>query len=139
MKFFKRIHELTEFASANRGKAFHGWSDSTIYFYLAFHALCDSLFILNDSKGRVKAIGVATSCPLSEIGSPFDWKKTSMTGDCLMIWEVIGDRKSMQTLFVKAIRKFSNVKRCYAYRLKDKDKPELVNIHWKTLRKFIYG
>lgn len=139
MNFFERIHELTQFASANRGKAFNGWSDETIYFYLAFHALCDSLFVMRGKDGKITTVGVATPCWINDIGQKFSWKKPDINGDCLMIWEVVGNRTHCGLLVKKALNKFKNVKSFYAFRMKDKETPSLVNISNKTMRRFIYG
>lgn len=128
--FFAEIHELTEFVKAHRGRAFKGWPDETIFFYIAYHKLAGTLFVFND-KDCISGLGVAWIAHVENIGQPFVWRLPEK-GDCMMICELVGTRTAMKTVYQMARSKWQDVKRHFTYR-----RGELVELTPRVMGRFL--
>lgn len=135
-KFFESVHRLVEWAKANRGKCFSDWSDEVLFFYLAFHAVCGSLYIVRHND-KVKALAVVQPMSLGEIGKPFAYIDRK-DGEIGMVWELIGDKSLFNHIFSQFKSKFPKVNRWFGYRVKDGHKPRLVEFNNFRVERFCH-
>jgi hypothetical protein len=118
-KIFRELHELTEFCLANRGKCFAGWTREKLFFYLGFHRLAGTLFVVR--TGRIEAVGVAFTARPEQIlahtagETYFHWRLPE-PGNALVIFDVIGRRATVAKLFRMASRKWPAVRRFFTWR-----------------------
>lgn len=115
-RFFDRCHELTEWLLAQPGKCFKAWPRETVFFYVAFHALCGTLFVIRKAS-TIKAVMIAEPRPLDRIEKPFCWQKPT-SGNCALVWEMVGGRKFVAELWQKFNQQFPGAERFFAYRNK---------------------
>lgn len=125
-QFMQKVHEVTEFCVQNRGRCFQGWKRETIFLYVAFHAGAGTLFLMREN-GNVKAVGFAWPTFLTMIQDAFNWRLPGR-GDILFISEVVGDRKSIKTLYNQAKAKWPHLFRVFAYRFKGGPRQRLVEL-----------
>lgn len=128
-QFWRRIHEVTNFCLTHRGRCFPGWPDETVFFYVAFHGLCGTIFVVK-SDGKIKAVGFGWPAGQSEVAADFNWRLPK-PGKCLVIMEVIGERRVCGNIFARAVARWPQVGRFFAWR-----HGRLVEFSRKALERF---
>lgn len=129
-QFWQRVAGWTEFCLVHRGKAFAGWPDGTVFFYVAFHALCGSVFVVK-SEAQIKAVGFAWPSRPENVADDFSWQLPP-AGDCLVMMETIGTRTFCGEMFRRARARWPQVKRFFAWR-----HGSLVEFEPRRLRRFL--
>lgn len=128
-QFWERIHELTDFCLANRRKCFAGWPDATVFFYVAFHVLSGTIFVVK-SDGKIKAIGFGWPAEQSQVARSFSWQLPK-PGECLVMMEAIGARKHCADMMRRALERWPQVRRFFAWR-----RGKLVEFRRDTMDRF---
>lgn len=111
---FDECAKLTEWALEHKGVCFKDWPRENVLFYLAFHAVCGSLFVVRFND-KVKGLMVAEAMPAADIGRPFSWR-SRVSGESVLVQELIGDKPSMNSLFEALKAKYPAMKRIFGQR-----------------------
>jgi len=114
--FWERVHEVTEFCLGHAGKCFGGWSRTTTFLYVGFHALAGTIFVVREpGSGAIEAVGFAWPFQPGTETAEFNWHPVP-PGEALMVREVVGTRAACRQMFRQARRRWPFVKRFFAFR-----------------------
>lgn len=115
-KFFERVHEISDWLSQQPGRTFIGWPKETLFFYVAFHAIGGTIFVVRD-EGKLKAVMMATPTTSDKVSEPFKWQQP-VDGGAVIVWDLVGSRRFIRSLWGKLKAAFPNIAKYFAYRNK---------------------
>lgn len=131
-----KIREVALFCLTHKGRCFENWTGHKVFFYLSFHTLAGTIFVLRNSHRTIEAVAVCWLGDAAEFlrrehdGEPqFAWTLPPK-GNALMIANVFGVRSACKRLWSMAFKEWPNVKRCFAYRRKAGHSGDGVLVEW---------